>query len=157
MGIPEKNVFLFSQLFITIEQQRYLPTDLTRNISLSLLLIGKQNCSLKIKRGRRQYHSFDQNVALITIPRTGLFSASLRMLLLSFLTSYLHYLWFSGFVVFVFFANFRMSLICSFTVFLSLVDVFGMIHYYGLTLEPVTAMTMTILIGLGVDFSIHVG
>ena len=50
-----------------------------------------------------------------------------------------------------------MSLICSFTVFLSLVDVFGMIHYYGLTLEPVTAMTMTILIGLGVDFSIHVG
>ena len=50
-----------------------------------------------------------------------------------------------------------MSLLCSLTVLLSLIDVFGLIHYYGLTLEPVSAMTMTILIGLGIDFSIHVG
>jgi len=101
LGIPEPNVFLFSQLFISIEQERFLPADLTRNICLSLLLIGAVVC--------------------------------------------------------VFFANVRMSLLCSLTVLLSLIDVFGLIHYYGLTLEPVTAMTMTILIGLGIDFSIHVG
>ena len=63
----------------------------------------------------------------------------------------------AGSVVFAFFANLRMSLLCVLTVFLSLIDVFGLIYYYGLTLEPVTAMTMTILIGLCIDFSIHVG
>jgi len=100
-GIPEPNVFLFSHIFISIEQERFLPGDLTRNICLSLLLIGAVVC--------------------------------------------------------VFFADLRMSLLCSLTVLLSLIDVFGLIHYYGLTLEPVSAMTMTILIGLGIDFSIHVG
>jgi len=98
---PSNTMFLFSQIFMAIEQERYLLWDLSKNLLISLVLIGT--------------------------------------------------------VIFIFFANFRMGILCSFTVFISLFDVYGLIHFFCLTLEPITAMTMVVTIGLGIDFSVHLG
>ena len=53
-------------------------------------------------------------------------------------------------------SNFRGSLLCLISVILTLVNVSGIMHFLGLSIDGVTSTALIICIGLSVDFAVHV-
>lgn len=48
------------------------------------------------------------------------------------------------------------SLVCMLSVFLTLVNVAGIMYYWGLTIDTITCTVLIVCIGLSVDFSAHI-
>ena len=53
-------------------------------------------------------------------------------------------------------SDFRGSLFCLLSVFLTLTNVSGLMHFWGLTIDTVTSTVLIICIGLSVDYAAHV-
>ena len=60
-------------------------------------------------------------------------------------------------VTLVFLADVRVALLVSFCIVFSIVDVVGALHFMGLSVEPGSAISIVLCVGLAVDFSCHVG
>ena len=60
-------------------------------------------------------------------------------------------------IVFVFLSSFLQSLLVVCGVLMTLVDVGGLIHFWGLTINCATSVCMIVGVGLSVDYSAHVG
>ena len=55
-----------------------------------------------------------------------------------------------------FICNFRGAVIIIFCVLLTLVDVGGFLHFWGITIDTVSCNNLVIAIGLCVDYSVHI-
>ena len=60
------------------------------------------------------------------------------------------------FTTLVFICNFRGAVIIIFCVLLTLVDVGGFLHFWGITIDTVSCNNLVIAIGLCVDYSVHI-
>jgi len=60
-------------------------------------------------------------------------------------------------VTLVLLANLRICLLVLMCVVLTLVDIVGMLHFWGLTIDIITCVTIVLAIGLCVDYSVHIG
>ena len=56
----------------------------------------------------------------------------------------------------IFIANLRGAVIIIFVVLITLVDVGGFLHFWGITIDTVSCNNLVIAIGLCVDFSAHI-
>ncbi|CAG0886016.1 unnamed protein product [Cyprideis torosa] len=54
-------------------------------------------------------------------------------------------------------ANMTVSVVVLICVVMTLVDVAGLMHFWGLTIDTVSSLTLILAIGLSVDYSAHVG
>ena len=51
----------------------------------------------------------------------------------------------------------RICLMVLMCVVLTLVDIVGMLHFWGLTIDIISCVTIVLAIGLCVDYSVHIG
>ena len=60
------------------------------------------------------------------------------------------------FTVLVFLASIRCSIMVILCVGITIVEVAGFMHFWGLTLDVISCNTLVIAVGLCVDFSVHI-
>ena len=59
-------------------------------------------------------------------------------------------------VVIILLANIRISLMVFLTVVLTLVDIVGFLHFWGITIDILSAVNIVLAIGLCVDYAVHI-
>ena len=60
-------------------------------------------------------------------------------------------------VIVVLLANLRISALVFLTVLLTLVDIVGFLHFWGITVDIISCVNIVLAVGLCVDYSVHIG
>ena len=60
-------------------------------------------------------------------------------------------------MIVVLLANLRISALVFLTVLLTLVDIVGFLHFWGITVDIISCVNIVLAVGLCVDYSVHIG
>ena len=60
-------------------------------------------------------------------------------------------------VIVVLLANLRISALVFLTVLLTLVNIVGFLHFWGITVDIISCVNIVLAVGLCVDYSVHIG
>ena len=60
-------------------------------------------------------------------------------------------------VTFIFLCNIQVCLMVVFMVAISLVDIVGFLHFWNITIDVISCISIVLSIGLCVDYSVHIG
>ena len=60
-------------------------------------------------------------------------------------------------IVLILLANLNICFMVLLTVVLTLVDIIGFLHFWGITIDIISCVNIVLAVGLCVDYSVHIG